>query len=64
MPAFLCLCFSSVTPSEDTDHSPGSELRRVSVSQAGSNHDAVSPASDSNHSSVFSQTEGGNHSLG
>jgi len=59
----LYLCFSSVTPSEDTDHSPGTELRRVSVSQAGSNHDAVSPASDSNHSSVFSQSEGGNHSL-
>ncbi|XP_069689068.1 probable Rho GTPase-activating protein CG5521 isoform X3 [Periplaneta americana] len=54
---------SSVTPSEDTDHSPGTELRRVSVSQAGSSHDAVSPASDSNHSSVFSQSEGGNHSL-
>ncbi|PNF30190.1 Ral GTPase-activating protein subunit alpha-2 [Cryptotermes secundus] len=54
---------SSVTPSEDTDHSPGTELRRVSVSQAGSNHDAASPASDSNHSSVFSQSEGGNHSL-
>ncbi|XP_021917093.1 ral GTPase-activating protein subunit alpha-1 isoform X3 [Zootermopsis nevadensis] len=54
---------SSVTPSEDADHSPGTELRRVSVSQAGSNHDATLPASDSNHSSVFSHTEGGNHSL-
>ncbi|GFG28404.1 hypothetical protein Cfor_11332, partial [Coptotermes formosanus] len=48
---------NSVTPSEDTDHSPGTELRRVSVSQAGSNHDAVSPASDSNHSSVFSHED-------
>ncbi|GLH07913.1 Probable Rho GTPase-activating protein CG5521 [Gryllus bimaculatus] len=49
--------------SEDTDHSPGTELRRVSVSQVGSNHDAASPMSDSNNSSVFSHSDGGNHSL-
>nr|CAD7424624.1 unnamed protein product [Timema monikensis] len=42
-------------PNEDNDHSPGTELRRVSVSQAGSNHDPILPATDSNHSSVFSQ---------
>ncbi|XP_066993863.2 probable Rho GTPase-activating protein CG5521 isoform X2 [Anabrus simplex] len=62
-PPFVQPQSSSLTPSEETDHSPGTELRRVSVSQAGSNHDAVSPASDSNHSSVFSQSEACNHSL-
>ncbi|XP_049857449.1 probable Rho GTPase-activating protein CG5521 isoform X1 [Schistocerca gregaria] len=53
---------SSVSPNEETDRSPGTELRRVSVSQAGSNHEAqsaVSPLSDSNHSSAFSQAEVG-----
>ncbi|CAG2062664.1 unnamed protein product [Timema podura] len=44
-------------PNEDNDHSPGTELRRVSVSQAGSNHDPILPATDYNHSSVFSQSD-------
>lgn len=46
----------SLTPNEDADRSPGTELRRVSVSQAGiSSNDAVSP--DSNQSVSFSQAD-------
>ncbi|XP_063231262.1 LOW QUALITY PROTEIN: ral GTPase-activating protein subunit alpha-1 [Bacillus rossius redtenbacheri] len=55
---------TSINPSEDADHSPGTELRRVSVSQAGaSNHDSAAQASDSNHSSLFSHVDGVNRSF-
>ncbi|KAK3931767.1 Ral GTPase-activating protein subunit alpha-2 [Frankliniella fusca] len=46
----------SITSNDDSERSPGTELRRVSVSQAGiSSNDAVSP--DSNQSASFSQSD-------